>query len=175
MRLNNFELKGRKKYQKNIEEFMSFFDFRVKDINGNDKNLSEFKGKPTLIVNVASKCGFTPQYRDLQKLYEKYEGKIEILGFPCNQFGKQEPGTEDEIKEFCSVNYGVSFPMFTKIDVKGDNISPIYKYLNEKANDEPKWNFHKYLVDKEGNLVTSYRSQVSPLDIKITENLDKLL
>ncbi|MHA1983429.1 MAG: glutathione peroxidase [Candidatus Hodarchaeales archaeon] len=154
---------------------MQFHEFTVKDINGNDKKLSEFKGKPTLVVNVASKCGFTPQYKDLQKLYENYEGKIEILGFPCNQFGKQEAGTEDEIKEFCRVNYGVTFPMFAKLEVKGENISPIYKFLNDEANDEPKWNFHKYLIDKDGKLVSSYKSQVSPLGNEITTKIDYLL
>ncbi|MHA2105325.1 MAG: glutathione peroxidase [Candidatus Hodarchaeales archaeon] len=154
---------------------MRLHEFTVKDINGIDKKLSEFEGKPILIVNVASKCGFTPQYEDLQKLYEKYQNKMEILGFPCNQFGKQEAGTEEEIKEFCRVNYGVTFPMFAKLEVKGENISPIYKFLNNEANDEPKWNFHKYLVDKEGKVVSSYRSQVSPLGNEIIEKINDLL
>lgn len=154
---------------------MTAYDFTVTDINGQEKNLSEFKGKPALIVNVASKCGFTPQYKGLQSLYEKYEGTINILGFPCNQFGKQEPGTNEEIIEFCTTNYNVKFPMFDKIEVKGSNIAPIYQFLNKEANDEPKWNFHKYLVDKDGNVVKSFPSKVKPLDNELIDEINRLI
>ncbi|MFW9930592.1 MAG: glutathione peroxidase [Candidatus Thorarchaeota archaeon] len=151
---------------------MSLYDLTVKDIDGNQKHLMDFKGKPLLIVNVASECGFTPQYKELQELHEKYKDKVHILAFPCNQFGKQEPGTDSEIKEFATSKFNVTFPMFSKIDVKGPNISPVYKYLNSNSNDEPKWNFHKYLVNKEGTKILSFPSQVNPLDEKILNELE---
>ena len=154
---------------------MSLYDFTIKDIEGNDLNLASIRGKPSLVVNLASKCGFTPQYKDLQQFYEKYDGKVEVLGFPCNQFGKQEPGTDEEIKEFACSKFDVTFKLFSKIDVKGENISPVYKYLNSEAKVEPKWNFHKYLVDKNGKVLGSFSSQVKPLDEKITSILEKNL
>ncbi len=150
----------------------SVYDFSAKSIDGKDVSLSEFKGKVMLIVNVASKCGFTPQYEGLEKLYEKYKDKgLVILGFPCNQFGKQEPGTEKEIAEFCKVNYGVTFPMFAKIDVNGENAHPLYKFLKEKApgilsTQDIKWNFTKFLVDREGNVVTRYAPATTPDSIE---------
>lgn len=150
----------------------SIYEFNAKSIDGKDVSLSEYKGKVLLIVNVASKCGFTPQYEGLEKLYKKYKDKgLVILGFPCNQFGKQEHGTEQEIAEFCKVNYGVTFPMFAKIDVNGENAHPLYKYLKEKApgilsTQDIKWNFTKFLVDREGNVVTRYAPATTPETIE---------
>ena len=154
---------------------MSIYSFIVEDIDGNSVNLSKFKGKTSLVVNVASFCGFTHHYSGLQELYEQYQGKIEILGFPCNQFGKQEPGSAKTIKEFCETSYGITFPLFSKIDVKGSHQAPIYKYLTEKANDEPKWNFHKYLVDKGGNFVASFGTRTKPQDEKLINAINQLL
>lgn len=154
---------------------MSFYTFKVRDIDGKEQPLEKYKGKPSLVVNVASECGFTPQYTDLQKLFETYNGKINVLGFPCNQFGKQEPGTNEEIKAFCSNKYKITFPMFSKIDVKGESQASVYKFLNEKSNTEPKWNFHKYLIDPEGMVIGSFPSQVKPFDDKIINKLKKYL
>jgi len=131
---------------------MSVYDFKVPGLDGNSIDLSKFKGKKLLIVNTASKCGYTPQYADLEKLYEKYKDKLTIVGFPANNFGSQEPGTNADIKEFCSKNYGVSFPMAEKVDVVGDNTHPLFKYLTEEAKKlgvaDPviKWNFTKFLM-----------------------------
>src|SRR6516225_9813687 len=127
---------------------MGVYDFKVPGLDGNTIDLSQYKGKKLLIVNTASKCGYTPQYADLEKLYEKYKDKLTIVGFPANNFGEQEPGTNTEIKEFCSKNYGVSFPMAEKVDVVGDNIHPLFKYLVDQAEkkgftDPIKWNFTK--------------------------------
>lgn len=136
-----------------------FYDFTVKTLNGTDYSLSQLKGKKVLVVNTASKCGLTPQYEDLQKLYEKYgDEKFVIVGFPANDFLKQEPGTNEEIKQFCSINYGVTFPMMSKISVKGDEIHPLYKWLTSKKlngfeDSKVKWNFQKYMIDENGNLV----------------------
>jgi glutathione peroxidase len=133
---------------------MSVYDFKVPGLDGNAIDLAKYKGKKLLIVNTASKCGFTPQYAELQKLYEKYKDKLTIVGFPANNFGSQEPGTNTEIKEFCSKNYGVSFPMAEKVDVVGDNIHPLFKYLTDEAKKlgvaDPviKWNFTKFLIDE---------------------------
>jgi glutathione peroxidase len=146
----------------------SIYDFTVKDIDNNEVELSKYKDKVVLIVNVASKCGFTPQYEGLQKLYEQYKDQgLVILGFPCNQFGSQEPGTNKEIKEFCTANFGVNFPMFDKIDVNGDNAHPLYKYLKDKApgslnTKAIKWNFTKFLVNKDGEVLERYGSATSP-------------
>jgi glutathione peroxidase len=147
------------------------YDFTVKDIHGKSVKLSEYKGKPLLIVNTASECGFTPQYKGLEALFEKLHGKgLEILGFPCNQFGGQEPGTEAEIEQFCEVNYGVTFPMFAKIDVNGDNAAPLYKYLKKEkpglmGSEAIKWNFTKFLVDREGRVVERYAPNTEPAAI----------
>lgn len=157
----------------------SVYEFTVKDIDGNDVKLSGYKGKTLLFVNVASKCGFTPQYEGLQALYEKYKDKgLVILGFPCNQFGSQEPGTNEEIKEFCSVNFGVTFPMFDKIDVNGKDAHPLYNYLRSQAKgtlgtEAIKWNFTKFLVDKNGKVIDRYGSQTKPEELgpKIEEIL----
>jgi glutathione peroxidase len=150
----------------------SFYDFKMKDIDGNEVDFSRFKGQKVLIVNVASKCGYTPQYEDLQKLNEKHGDKVTILGFPANNFGGQEPGSNEDIKQFCSENYGVTFPMFEKISVKGVDKHPLYRWLSDKNlngwnNTEPSWNFCKYLVDEGGKLVKFFPSSVNPMDEEI--------
>jgi glutathione peroxidase len=148
------------------------YDFEVNLSNGDPVKLSEYRGKTLLIVNTASKCGFTPQYSGLEKLYDKFKARgLEILGFPCNQFGKQEPGSSAEIVEFCSVNYGVTFPIFEKIDVNGKGAHPLYRYLKGEARgvlgSEPiKWNFTKFLVNREGQVVERYGSMTKPEQIE---------
>jgi glutathione peroxidase len=150
----------------------SIYQFKVKDITGQEVSMETYKGNVMLIVNVASKCGFTPQYEGLEKLYQTHKDKgFVILGFPCNQFGSQEPGSEKEIEQFCSINYGVSFPMFAKIDVNGDNTHPLYKYLKSEkpgtlGTKKIKWNFAKFLVDREGNVIKRISSQTKPKDIE---------
>ena len=150
---------------------MSVYDFKAKAIDGKEVPLSDYKGKTLLIVNVASQCGFTPQYEGLEKLYEKYRDKgFFVLGFPCNQFGSQEPGTESEIKSFCELNFGVKFPLFAKIDVNGDGTHPLYEYLKKTqpgvlGSEAIKWNFTKFLVDKSGNPVKRYGSADKPENI----------
>lgn len=149
----------------------SVHDFSVKDINGQDVSLSQYKGKLLLIVNVASKCGFTPQYEGLEALHKELQGQVEVLGFPCNQFGKQEPGDENEIKSFCSLTYNVTFPMFAKIDVNGSGAHPLYQFLKgEKpgflGTELIKWNFTKFLVDKNGQVIRRYAPTDKPEDIK---------
>jgi glutathione peroxidase len=146
----------------------SFYDFTVKDISGKDYPLSQLKGKKVLVVNTASKCGFTPQYAGLQELYEKY-GKDDfvIIGFPANNFAEQEPGSNEEIATFCSRNYGVTFPMMSKISVKGDDQHPVYKWLTSKSDNgledsEVTWNFQKYLIDEEGQLVGHFSPKTTP-------------
>ena len=146
----------------------SVYDFTVKDIHGKPQKLDQYKDKVLLIVNTASKCGFTPQYKGLEALYEKLHGKgLEILGFPCNQFGEQEPGSEAEIESFCELNYGVTFPMFAKIDVNGADAAPLYQYLKKEkpgllGSEAIKWNFTKFLVDREGHVVERYAPNVEP-------------
>jgi glutathione peroxidase len=157
----------------------SVHDFSVDDIHGKKVRLDRYKGKVLLIVNTASKCGFTPQYKGLEALYKKLHGKgLEILGFPCNQFGAQEPGSEDEIASFCEVNYGVTFPLFAKVDVNGKNASPLYKHLtNAKPGllgiEAIKWNFTKFLVDGKGNVVERYAPNTEPASI--APDIEKLL
>lgn len=157
----------------------SIYDFKVKDIKGNDVSLSKYKGKVLLVVNVASKCGFTGQYEDLENLYSKYKDKdFMILGFPSNQFANQEPGTNKEIAEFCRLTYGVEFDMFSKIDVNGENESPLYTFLKDKqpgilGSKNIKWNFTKFLVDKNGNVVDRFGSTTNPTSIE--EDILKLL
>lgn len=150
----------------------SIYEVQVKDIDGNSMNLSKYKGKKMLIVNVASKCGFTYQYADLEKMQKEYSDKIVVLGFPCNQFGGQEPGTKEEILSFCIKNYDVTFPLFEKIEVKGANQSALYKWLTDRSlngwNDqEPTWNFCKYVINENGELLAFYPSKTSPYDEKI--------
>ena len=156
----------------------SFYSFKVKSLEGEEIDFSKYKGKKVLIVNTASKCGFTPQYEELQKLYLQHGDKVAVLGFPCNQFGGQEPGTSAQIGEFCKKNYGVSFQMFEKVDVKGANQHPLYKWLTTKSlngwNDKaPGWNFCKYLINEKGELVDFYGSTVSPTGKKILSGIEK--
>ena len=181
---------------------MSVYDFTVKTNKGEEKSLADYKGKVLIIVNTASKCGFTPQYKELQELYDKYKEKgLEILGFPCNQFGEQEPGTNEEVQTFCRRNYGVSFQIFEKGDVRGETAQPLFKYLTAekkfegfdenhpiaakltealKANfpeylegDGIKWNFTKFLVDREGNVVKRFEPTTTPSDM--AADIEKLL
>jgi glutathione peroxidase len=142
----------------------SVYDFKMPSIEGKEINFSKYKGKTLLIVNVASKCGYTPQYAELQELHEKYGDKVTILGFPANNFGSQEPGTNLQIAEFCEKNYGVSFQMFEKVSVKGSDQHALYKYLQERAGEAPSWNFCKYLVKPDGT-VKFYASKVKPLEL----------
>ena len=152
----------------------SIYDFSVKDIDHQEISLEKFKGKTLLIVNVASRCGFTPQYTGLQNLYEKYKDKgFEILAFPCNQFGSQEKGTNDEIKDFCRNEYNVSFTLFDKIEVIGDNASPLFKKLTQDAGREIQWNFTKYLINKDGDFVRGFGTQKKPEEIE--EHIIKIL
>lgn len=157
---------------------MSVYDFKVLDVDGNEVELSKYKGKPLLIVNTASKCGFTPQYEGLENLYKKYEGKVEVLAFPCNQFGGQEPGENSEIKFFCVENYSTTFPIFSKIEVNGDNTHPLYKYLKEErpgllGSKKIKWNFTKFLVDADGKAIERYAPTTKPEDIE--KDIDSLI
>ena len=181
---------------------MSIYDFKLTNINGEEITLDQYKGKALIIVNTASKCGFTPQYGELEQLYKKYNSKgLEILGFPCNQFAEQEPGNNNDVKNFCEVNYGVTFPLFEKIDVRGSSAHPLFKYLTEAApfkgfdlsapsgkllnkfleenlpnyliGDSIKWNFTKFLIDREGNLVDRFEPTTDPLDM--TPEIVKLL
>ncbi len=159
---------------------MSIYDFKVKDIEGNDVCLDKYKGKVLLIVNTASKCGFTPQYEGLERLYKEFGNeKFEILGFPCNQFANQEPGDNEAIKNFCELTYDITFPIFEKIDVNGKDAHPLYNYLtNEKKGilgGAVKWNFTKFLVDTEGNVVDRYAPTTAPIKLegKIKELINK--
>lgn len=181
---------------------MNIYDFNAVSISGQPISFNEYKGKVLIIANTASKCGFTPQYEDLQKIYEKYkDAGLEILGFPCNQFEGQEPGANEEVQAFCSMNYGVSFQLFSKIDVRDENAHPLFRFLTEQApfkgfdlnhpigkilqsllqekhpeyliDDSIKWNFTKFLIDREGNVVERYEPTTSPLDME--EDLKKLL
>lgn len=147
------------------------YDFTCQTAAGQERPLDEFKGKVLLIVNTASKCGFTPQFAGLEKMYETYRDQgLEILGFPCNQFGKQDPGSNDEIQEFCQLNYGVSFPMFGKVEVNGAGADPLYKHLKDEApgllGGRIKWNFTKFLVDSSGKVVKRYAPTAKPEDIE---------
>ncbi|WP_027630356.1 glutathione peroxidase [Ruminiclostridium cellobioparum] len=181
---------------------MNIYDFKARTIDGNEISLEKYKGKVVIITNTASKCGFTPQYEDLQKLYEKYKGQgLEILGFPSNQFAEQEPGSNEEIKSFCTLNYGVGFQMFSKTDVRGAGAHPLFNYLTEQApfngfdmnhalgkilkslleekfpetlhGDSIKWNFTKFLIDGEGNVSGRYEPTTSPVDME--QDIEKLL
>lgn len=152
------------------------YTYSFTDIDGNEVSMERFKGKKILIINVASKCGYTPQYEDLQKLHEQYGEKVTLIGFPCNQFMHQEPGDEAEIKEFCQRNYGVDFLMASKIDVKGDDQHPIYKWLtsedlNGVESTKVGWNFQKYLIDENGKYIEKFEPGVKPLDKEITDKL----
>lgn len=144
------------------------YDFTVEDINGKPVKLSQYKGKKLLIVNTASECGYTPQYKELEELYKKHGSKVTVLGFPANNFGGQEPGTNLQIASFCEKNYGVTFPLFSKVSVKGADTAPLYQFLGDKAkngvtDEKPTWNFCKYLIDEKGNVVGFYPSKVKPM------------
>jgi len=157
----------------------SFYDFSAQSLDGKDVSMAEFKGKVVLVVNVASKCGFTPQYTGLEELYKKYKERgLVILGFPCNQFGNQEPGSSAEIKQFCSLNYPVSFPIFSKVEVNGDQAHPLYNYLKREqtgllGTEAVKWNFTKFLVDRSGKVVDRYAPQTTPESLG--PDIEKLL
>ena len=163
------------------EKFMkSIYDYKVDDSQKNPVSLSDYRGKTLLIVNVASKCGLTPQYKGLQELYSKYSNKdFEILAFPCNQFGAQEPGSNEEIKEFCDINFNVSFKIFDKINVNGSSASPLFKHLKNEAkgvmgSEAIKWNFTKFLIDNNGSVLKRYSPQTTPdkIDKDLSEILD---
>lgn len=156
-----------------VTPLTSVYDIQVEDIHGNSMNLSQFKGRKMLIVNTASECGFTPQYKQLQELFDKYGDKIVVLAFPSNDFGAQEPADNQTINEFCQVRFGVSFPLFAKISVKGPAKHPLYAWLSDASqngwnNQEPAWNFCKYFVDEDGHLLNYFNSSVDPLDKQIT-------
>jgi glutathione peroxidase len=159
-------------YIQGFSQEKGFYDFKVKTLEGEDFDFSSLKGKKVMVVNTASKCGYTPQYKDLEELHEKYEGRIVIIGFPANNFANQEPGSAEEIRKFCTVNYGVTFQMMEKISVKGDDIHPLYKWLtskdkNGKMDSEVKWNFQKYLIDEEGKLVDVISTREKPGSEKV--------
>jgi glutathione peroxidase len=153
----------------------SVYDFKLKNIDGQDFSLAKYRGKKILIVNTASKCGYTPQYAELQKLADQYKDKVVVVGFPANNFGQQEPGNAVEIKTFCQKNYGVTFPLSEKISVKGDDIDPLFKFLTSEPNPdftgEIKWNFEKFLIDENGKLIHRFRSPVTPLSPELTKYL----
>lgn len=154
----------------------SIYEFKVEALDGSTIDFAKFKGKKILVVNTASKCGYTPQYEGLEKLYETYKDKLVIVGFPANNFGGQEPGSNVEIGEFCKKNYGVSFPMAAKVSVKGDDTAPIYKWLCSKTENgvldaEIKWNFGKFLLDENGHLISYFPSKVEPMSEELTSKL----
>jgi glutathione peroxidase len=159
----------------------TIYDFQEKTIDGKAKSLSEYKGKAVLIVNVASKCGLTPQYTGLEELHETYGPKgFAVLGFPANEFGSQEPGSDDQIKDFCTTNYGVKFDMFSKVKVKGDGIDPLFDYLtsaatNPKFAGEIKWNFNKFLVGKSGEVLARFEPKVEPTSPEVKAAIEKAL
>ncbi|MEG1256246.1 glutathione peroxidase [Clostridium sp.] len=157
---------------------MNFYDFSARKMNGQEMNMEEYKGKTVMIVNTASKCGFTPQFKELEEIYKEYKDRgFEILGFPCNQFKQQDPLSNKEINEFCQLNYGVTFTMFEKIDVNGEEAHPLYKFLKSEAKgafgEKIKWNFTKFLINSEGKVISRYAPTTSPISIK--DDIEKLL
>ena len=159
-------------------ENKTFYDFNIESLNGEKINLKKYSGKVILLVNVASKCGFTNQYTDLQMLWEKYSEKgLVVLGIPSNQFGSQEPGSNEDIKNFCEVNFNINFPMSSKYDVKGENAHNIYKWAKQSFGKGavPKWNFHKILIDKNGVIVDTFASFTKPMSNKILSRIEKIL
>ena len=163
------------------EAMKSIYDFAMKDIDGNSLKLDQFQGKVILLVNVASRCGFTPQYTGLQNLYTKYKDEgLVVLGFPANNFGGQEPGSDSEIKTFCTTKYNVNFPMFSKISVKGNDQHPLYQFLtskktNPKFGGEITWNFNKFLVDRKGNIIARFGSKDAPENEKVLQAIEQAL
>ena len=166
--------------EKNIiapaDTIQNIYQFKVASLDGGTIDFSKFKGKKILVVNTASECGYTPQYKDLEALYEKYKDKLVIVGFPANNFGGQEPGTNSDIKTFCTKNYGVTFPMAAKISVKGDDTAPIYLWLTHKDQNgvldaEIKWNFNKFLLDEHGKMIAYFPSKITPMSEQITSKL----
>jgi glutathione peroxidase len=151
----------------------SIYDFKMKSLEGKEIDFSQYKGKKLLIVNTASKCGYTPQYKDLEKLHELYGDKVTVLGFPANNFLWQEPGSNEEIATFCERNYGVKFQMFEKISVKGKDKAPLYKWLEAKSGKSPSWNFCKYVIDTAGNVTGFFPAKVNPLDPAIVDKISK--
>jgi glutathione peroxidase len=175
-RLTMLFRKRKQTMKSDIKAITSIYNIAVPDIDGVEKNLSAYQGLKILLVNVASECGYTPQYADLQLLHEQYKGKLAVLGFPTNDFGAQEPGTEAEIKFFCTENYNITFPLFSKIKVIEPGQHPIYKWLtDEKQNgwnsQAPQWNFWKYLVDEKGNLINYFSQHINPFDDEIISQL----
>jgi len=159
-------------------ETKGIYSYTMKTIDGKDKPLSEYKGRVLLVVNVASLCGYTPQYKDLEEVYRKFKDDgFVILGFPANNFGQQEPGSDEEIKTFCDTKYNVTFDLFSKISVKGDDQHPLYQYITKDSPfpGDVRWNFQKYLVDKKGNIVAKYPSKVKPTDKEVIEQIESLL
>jgi len=160
------------------ENTKTLFDFKINSINGNELNFSDFQGQTLLLVNVASNCGFTKQYDDLQKLYDDFKNRgFTVIGIPSNQFGAQEPGTSTEIKDFCETNFNITFPMTSKYDVKGNNAHPIYLWAKETygSSTVPKWNFHKILINKDGKVEDTYASFTNPMSKKIIKKLEQIL
>ncbi len=159
----------------------TLYDFEARDIEGRDRKLSEFEGRVCLVVNVASECGLTPQYDGLQRLYDRYRDRdFEILAFPCNQFGAQEPGSEAEIQEFCTTNFGVAFPLFAKVEVNGTSRTPLYAWLTESAvgpdeADDVAWNFAKFLIGRDGEVIARFAPPVEPCAAEITERIEEAL
>ncbi|HKQ07848.1 MAG TPA: glutathione peroxidase [Blastocatellia bacterium] len=159
----------------------SIYDFSLKNIDGKETSLADYRGKVVLVVNVASRCGFTPQYDGLEKVYLKYKDRgLVILGFPANNFGGQEPGSNEEIKSFCSLKYNVTFPMFAKISVKGDDIHPLYKYLTDKQSDpqfggDVKWNFNKFLIGRDGKIIGRFEPAVKPESPEVAQAIEHAL
>lgn len=170
-----YAFKSSKKHPEKLfsENETPFYELTYTSLEGEKKSMSQFKGKYVLCVNVASKCGYTYQYEQLQQLQDQFKEKLVIIGFPCNQFLRQEPGSAEEIREFCTKNYGVSFPLSEKLDVKGSDQHPVYQWLTSKqlngvADDEVKWNFHKYMISPEGKWMKAFSSKVEPLSADIT-------
>ena len=172
------ELLNNQNNNKEMSKSESIYNIKVNKLDGTSLDLKEFKGKKMLFVNVASKCGYTPQYAELQELYDQYSEKLEIFGVPCNQFGGQEPGSDEEIAQFCKKNYGVTFTMLEKVDVKGSSQHPLYSWLTTKEKNgvmdaTVKWNFHKFLVDEEGALINMYNSRTNPVGVEMLEAINR--
>ncbi len=172
------ELLNNQNDNKEMSKSESIYNIKVNKLDGTSLDLKEFKGRKMLFVNVASKCGYTPQYAELQELYDDYSEKLEIFGVPCNQFGSQEPGSDEEIAQFCKKNYGVTFTMLEKVDVKGSSQHPLYSWLTTKEKNgvmdaTVRWNFHKFLVDEEGALINMYNSRTNPVGTEMLEAINR--